>query len=153
MKTPFAALFAALALIAGTLIACAQLGGVGQFVEDHEALAKTAVQLATIEFLKKNPKNTDRLVEISDQVKAAVEAGQVATVEVASVYVRQLIDYSKLDPTEAVLLDNLIDVAQQELSKLIREQGLTVPEAHRAELARVVGWVADAGRTMQGRPT
>ncbi len=135
------------AIVLAVLVGCA---GLTRVANDHTALARAAVQVATVEFLAKNPKHQAKLVAIATEVGQAVAAGQLATLDVAAVYVRQQIDYSRLSPAEAVLLDNLIEVAKEEFARILAAKGLTLPDEQRALVAQVLQWIADAGRLVGG---
>lgn len=134
----------ALGLAAGVgTYGCAKGGQVLPSMAEHQALAKTAVQLATVEVCRATPRLAAPAALAATALKRLVEGGEITSLEEATAWADQVVRWDKLSAEEQLLVANLVNVAGQEVSRLV--QGRTPPEV-RAGLALVLGWIAEAAK-------
>jgi predicted negative regulator of RcsB-dependent stress response len=105
-------------------------------------LAQVAVQYATIKVLQNNPDRAPRVIEIAQFIRANAGNEQAATVALLEAAVRSQIDFSKLDPADAMLVDILIATVREELVQRLGDGPLS-PE-HVLVVAQVAGWIESA---------
>ena len=107
-------------------------------------LAQVAVQYATIKVLQNNPDRAPRVIEIATYIRENAGNEQAATVALLEAAVRSQIDFSKLDPADAMLVDILIATVREELIARLGDGPLS-PE-HVLVVAQVAGWIENAAR-------
>jgi len=112
--------------------------------KDYQPTIALAYKAATYRFLQNSPKNTDRLIEIVDEAIKGIDSGRLGTVEAVAVFVRQSIDYSKITPTEALLLDDLIGLVNDQM-KQYAAQSMPLDEIQ-AALKQRLSYIRQAGQ-------
>jgi predicted negative regulator of RcsB-dependent stress response len=123
-------------------ISCAILFTSCSTISERPVLAQVAVQYATIKVLQNNPDRAPRVIEIAQFIRANAGNEQAATVALLEAAVRSQIDFSKLDPADAMLVDILIATVREELVARLGD-GVLSPE-HVLLVAEVAGWIESA---------
>lgn len=113
-----------------------------QTIQDNPAVARLAVEYATLKAIDEKPDRAARVAKIAGQVRANAEGGASATVALIRTAVLAEIRWDKLDQADALLIRSLIDVAAAELEKRVGD-GLIDPE-QRLIVAEVAGWIESA---------
>jgi len=115
-------------------------------------LIRTSVQVAVVEFLKYNPKYTDKVIEITSQIVEDAD-NNFQTLEATKNFVIDRIDFNKLEPAEKILVLNLIDSLEIETSRFIQmkiaENSDITPEETAKIIKVVVSWIRDSAMLMK----
>jgi len=104
--------------------------------------AQLAIQYATLKVLENNPDYAPRVVEITRHVREVASGDASATVEVIDGLIRSQIDWSKLAPSDAMIVNTLLLAIRSELEARIGN-GILDPEAL-LTVAQVATWIEQA---------
>lgn len=120
-------------------------------VEQHAVAIRTSVQVAVVEFLKYNPKYTDRVIEITSQIVEDSE-NRFQTLKATKDFVISQINFDNLEPAEKILVMNLVDSLEIEVNRFIQlkieQSGGSVEETSKI-IKVVVSWIRDAAMLMK----
>lgn len=129
------------AWIAG--IATVQTGCTSTGQADTKLIAQLAVSYGVGKVLENNPDYAERVAAIADEVGEAA-GGEASTVDAVMQLAREKIDWAKLAPADANLVNILLITIEAELTKRV-ERGILSPD--KALLVQeVAGWIATTAR-------
>jgi hypothetical protein len=119
---------------------CAQLPA---SLDDHQVLAKTSIELAVGQVIQSNP-SAGRPIELAaNALRTLVEGGDIATADEAATWAGQAVHWERLSAQDKILVENLLEVARTEATRLVENR---TPKEVRARLAGVLGWIAEAAQ-------
>lgn len=129
-------------LLLGFLLpACALL----DFVETNPATAQLTVQYATLKYIDGDQNRADRVLAVTERIRAHVDDDEVVTIAVLDDRLRSYINWGQLDEADTLLLNALLEQVKRELQERMGEG--FVSEHDRVRLHRVIDWVETAAGT------
>ena len=141
MRTHLIATVAAVLLLAG----CKSPNSLQPIAE------QLAIQYATLKVLENNPDYSPRIVEITRHVREVASGDASATVEVIDGLIRSQINWAKLAPSDAMIVNTLLLAIRSELEARIGN-GILDPEAL-LTVAQVATWIEQAAAsTLPAQP-
>lgn len=122
----------------------------GDITENNPVIVKTGVQLATIEYLERNSKDVDRLIEVVTEVKAGVESKTLLSISEVQAAIISLINLDNMLPAKRVLVMNLIEAVATETDRFVNIPTDMLPqEKTTSTLITVLGWIIDSAKLMK----
>ena len=132
-----------IAIIAGITLAFSFTGcqstGSGA---SRELLAHAAVTIATAKVIENNPTYAPRIAAIAADVRAVSSGEASTTVDAVIALARAKIDWSKLSPADAALVNLLLDAVKAELIARLGEAEL--PTDKLLVVAKIATWIEQA---------
>lgn len=110
--------------------------------EQGRIAAHIAVTYATMKVIEKNPGYAGQIVAIAGLVKQVTSGDKVTTVALLDTFVRSQIDFSKLSPADAMVVNILLDEVKVQLEAKIGTGQFT--SANLVVVSEVVGWIQEA---------
>jgi hypothetical protein len=142
MKTKFTTL---LALIAFAVSALFSFTGC-ESTSTSSPVVKLAVQYAALKVVSNNPEKAAKVARIAREVQALAGNEGFNTVDLLMAAVRAKVDFSKLEPADAMLANALIDLVASELKA--RVGGGVIAEGGLLQVKQVAGWIVEASATI-----
>lgn len=140
MKT-ISLLLASLLLLSG----CATTGG-NVASQDKQPIAKIAVTYATMKVIENNPEYAARIIAIAEGVKLVTAGDTVNTVALLNAYIKAQVDWTKLSPADAMMIQMLLGEVGTQLEQ--RLGAGTFTGANVLVVSQVAGWIEDAAKMM-----
>ena len=130
--------------------ACAGGGGTGIGVDlapsTTSALKNVVIQYAVLKFIKGDQVRASRVRDVTDLAMGLVKGDVSVTLDVLEARVRDEIDFSKLKPEDALLVNTLISVVRAELQAKLGDAG--VGDGAKVRIISVLTSVRDAAALM-----
>jgi hypothetical protein len=131
--------FLATPLLALLLTACAT-----DMKPHQEALIGIGVQYATAKFINTDAERAERVATAVEHAINLVNGDVVASIAALEEEVREHVDFTRMKPEDALLVNALIGAVRIELEQ--RLGGKEIAAEHKVEIAKVLGWVQAAAR-------
>jgi len=136
--------------VALSLIGCAGGGGTGIGVDlapsTTSAFKSVIIQYATLKFIKGKQDRALQVRDVTDVAISLVRGDVTVTLDVLEKRVREEIDFSKMKPEDALLVNTLITVVRSELQAKLGDAG--VGDGAQVRILSVLGSVRDAAALM-----
>jgi C4-type Zn-finger protein len=110
--------------------------------------AQVAVQYATLRVLEDHPEYAPRILEITSSVRQAAAGDASATVAMIDSLIRSQINWSKLSPADAMVVNTLLLAIRSELEQRIGS-GVLDSQAM-LTIAQVATWIEQAAASTVG---
>lgn len=133
------------ALLVGTavLLGCATAA---RLVQEQPMTARLAVQAAALKVIDEDADRAQRVAAIASTTRAALSTETAATVDALEAIARAQIDWARLEPADALLVELLLAEVTHQLKQRLGPDLLTADSA--LVVATVLEWIESAARTV-----
>lgn len=123
------------------LVGCATVGGWFKKPENQQAV-KVVVTVSVVDLITKHPEYKPKILAITAGVKQYINAKPEARAGDIIALVNSQIDYGKLKPDEALIVQTLLVTVQTDLESKIKEGGVSQDTI--VAVGQLIDWVETA---------
>ena len=118
-----------------------------EIVEKNPLIAKTAIQYGTLKYIDGDPEKSIAVLQFVSGSREFLDSSATTRVDEISNNLKEQIDWSKLSPANARIINTLFDTVQKYVTRQVEGENLSAESL--VTLNSVLSWIEDAALLAQ----